>query len=122
MSHQYQSIATKAEEVKEIALQIMNIMDTKDTLWSSYAYTYLEPLTNGKMEEASKYYGSTVAKAYEVQILNCLSNLERWRGNDARQYKLLLKQYMEYFQGKQNTGKLAESVNPMWQAIRGIGD
>jgi len=122
MSHKFESIATKAVEIKEIALQIMNIMDTKDTLWSSFAYTYLEALTNGKMEEASKYYGSTVAKAYEVQILYCLSNLEKWRGNDAKHYKALLKEYLKYFEGKQNTGKLSESINPMWQVIRGIGD
>ena len=118
----YQSIETKAYELKEIALQIMNIIADKKNGALPYAYTYLEQLTNGKMEEAVKHYHTSAAKAYEIQLLYCLSNLAQWRGNEAKAYKGLLKQYLAYFQGKQNTGKLNESVTPLWGMIANTGD
>lgn len=118
----HENIETKIVELKEIALQIMNIMDTKDTLWSSYAYTKLLSMQDGRLTKEIVYQGYTQAQGYDMWITRLLIDLQQWRGNDGRQYKALLKEYQAYFRGKQNTGKLAEKANPLWQLIRGIGD
>lgn len=118
----HENIQHRITELKEIALQIMNLIGQKNYGAFPYAYTYLEAMTNGKIEDYAKGMVLSIAYAYESQLLYALSNLQQWRGNDARQYKLLLNEYLRYFQGKTNTGKLSENVNPMWQAIRGIGD
>lgn len=114
----HQTIETRIAEIKEICLQIMNIIADKETGSFPYAYTYLKTLTEGMND----VYSFSKAKAYEIQIQYILINLRTWRGNDAKHYKSLLKEYLEYFQGKQNTAKLAVSVQPLWQLIRGIGD
>ena len=114
----HENIENRITELKEICLQIINLTETK----APYAYGYLTAIANGDVQSRSKYYGVSLSEAYDTQILYILENLKMWKGNDARHYKALLKEYQAYFKGKQNTGKLAENVNPMWQAIRGIGD
>lgn len=116
------NIEARITEIREISLQILNILDTIDKLWASYAYTYIEAMANGAVEERAKQYGESLQRAYESQLLYAIDNLKNWRGTDAAHYRTVLKQYLLYFKDKQDTGKLRENICPLWQAIRGIGD
>lgn len=119
----HESIDNRIVELKEICFQIMNILDSKKEMGVlDIAYNYLKVIVNGEVQSRSKYYGVSLSVAYYTQLLYILSNLAKWRDKEAKHYKALLKEYQAYFQGKQNTGKLNESVNPLWQMIRGIGD
>lgn len=116
------NIEARIAELREISLQIMRILDTIDTLWASYAYTYVEAMTDGAIEERAKECGENLQRAYGIQLLYVIDNLKNWRGTNASHYRTVLKQYLLYFEDKQDTGKLRENICPLWQAIRGIGD
>ena len=120
----HESIDNRITELKEIALQIYNAIEIKDHGYFPYARTKLLSLieNQGKLELEISHQHMTRSQGYDAWIIRLLIDLQQWRGPDARQYKLLLREYQAYFRGKVNTGKLAENVNPMWQAIRGIGD
>ena len=123
----YQNIDARIEELKEIALQIISIFDVKEKTTGigyklGYAYTYLEALTNDKVRSTALAYDVSISEAYKRQLIYVIGNLNTWRGNEARAYKLLLKQYLDYFEGKQNTAKLNENVSPLWGMITGVGD
>ena len=118
----HESIEHRITELKEIALQIYNAIEQKNYGSFPYAQTKLLALINGEVAKEIPRRFRTIAEGYDEWITRLLIDLPYWRGNDARHYKALLKEYQAYFRGKVNTGKLAEAVNPMWQAIRGIGD
>ena len=120
----HENIETRIGELKEIAAQIYNCIADKQTGYFPYAQTKLLSFIDRQstLETEMKYQHMTLPQGYDTWITRLLIDLQQWRGNDARQYKLLLREYQAYFQGKVNTGKLSEKVNPMWQAIRGIGD
>lgn len=118
----HENIDARITELKEIALQILNAISDKLFIYRCEAVGYLEVIAYQDLKEHAKYYNRPIAEAYEMQIIYVLNNLRNWHGGDAKQYKALLKEYLAYFQGKSNTGKLSENVNPLWQAIRGIGD
>lgn len=118
----HESIENRITELKEIAIQISNQIWDKQSGYFPYAKTKLLALINGEVEREVPMRFRTIAEGYEEWIIRLLTDLQQWRGPDARQYKLLLREYQAYFQGKSNTGRLAENTNPMWQAIRGIGD
>lgn len=109
-------------ELKEICMQIMNLLGQRNYGHFPHAQTKLISFIEGRVDAEIPYQFKTVSEGYETWILRLLIDLQQWRGNDARVCKALLKVYLEYFQGKKDTGNLRESVNPMWQAIRGIGD
>lgn len=118
----HESIENRILELKEIAIQISNQIWDKQSGYFPYARTKLLAFVNGEVEREIPMRFRTLAHGYDEWITRLLLDLNQWRGNDARQYKLLLREYQAYFRGMVNTGKLAENVNPMWQAIRGIGD
>lgn len=120
----YENIENRITELREIALQIYNAIEQKNYGYFPYAQTKLLSLieNHGRFELEIQYQHMTRPQGYENWIIRLLIDLQQWRGNDARQYKALLKEYQSYFKGKSNTGKLSENINPMWQAIRGIGD
>jgi hypothetical protein len=117
----HENIENKITELKEIALQIMNIVQDKQGS-EAYAYNYLKAIANDEVSSRAVYYRVPKYQAYETQLLFCLDNLNYWRGHEAKAYKDLLKLYLEYFQGKKDTARLNQDVNPLWGMIRGIGD
>ena len=118
----HENIDNRITELKEIALQIYKAIEQKNYGCFPYAQTKLLALTDGRVAKEIPMRFRTIAEGYDEWITKLLIDLQYWRGSDARQYKALLKEYQAYFQGKSNTGRLAENTNPMWQAIRGIGD
>ena len=118
----HENIDNRITELKEIALQIYNAIEQKNYGSFPYSQTKLLALTEGRVAKEIPMRFRTIAEEYDEWIIRLLIDLQQWRGHDARQYKALLKEYQAYFKGKINTGKLSENTNPMWQAIRGIGD
>tara|TARA_R110000824_G_scaffold392942_2_gene591653 strand:+ start:26 stop:286 length:261 start_codon:yes stop_codon:yes gene_type:complete len=85
---------TTYEEAIEKALDWSK--SNPNNVYKSVAQTYIEALPMAEMEGKLMY--NNPAKGRAVQILYILSNLQGWRGAEAREAKVILK--AEYEENK----------------------
>lgn len=76
------------------AQEAYDLLQNSKVKFADYALAYLAAmLDKDKMELAAKFASTTIEKALAVQCLYVLSNLEYWRGQDARRLKKIFKAY-----------------------------
>lgn len=62
--------------------------------FAGYALTYLAAMLDEfKMTQAAHMSMATLEKTYATQCLYVLSNVEQWRGEDAKRLKAIFKAY-----------------------------
>lgn len=64
--------------------------------FAGYALTYLAALLDkDKMTQAAHMAMQSLEQAYRTQLMYVLTNVEGWRGNDARRIKLIFRDYIK---------------------------